>query len=83
MVITGCAPTERLSLAATPSRRARFLHRSSAKEIPVKHEPTMRCIRCGGKGTQRGRVHVMQCPRCKGTGRMSLDDIRTGDVAGL
>ncbi|MGN9837572.1 hypothetical protein ACTMTI_05565 [Nonomuraea sp. H19] len=49
----------------------------------MKHEPTMRCVRCGGKRTLRGHIDVFPCPRCKGTGRLSLEDLRPGEVAGL
>ncbi|MGP3930465.1 hypothetical protein [Nonomuraea sp. KM88] len=36
---------------------------------------TMQCTRCGGSGRSRGKVDVRPCPRCKGTGRLSLDDL--------
>ncbi|WP_188188922.1 hypothetical protein [Nonomuraea sp. SYSU D8015] len=48
------------------------------------HEPTMKCVGgCGGSGKRRGSAGVMDCPRCKGTGRITADQVRPGEVAGL
>jgi DnaJ-class molecular chaperone len=41
----------------------------------MKHEPTMRCTRCGGSGKARGHIEVRPCPRCRGVGRESIANL--------
>ncbi|MFC5822288.1 hypothetical protein [Nonomuraea insulae] len=45
------------------------------------NQPTsMRCTRCGGSGKSRGKVETRQCPRCRGKGRLTIEDIDRGGL---
>lgn len=77
--------TAQLAGIRRPVGRASFTWVSSKGDSSMKHnQPTsMPCLRCGGSGRQRGRLHTVACVRCKGRGRLSGDELRPGEVAGL